>query len=411
MITREAARALDAADPLAGIRARFAQAAEDTVYLDGNSIGAMPLNAPQRLQTLMLQGWRDARRRGWSRFDWLEQPWILGDALAPLIGAGPGSVVFADNTSVNLFKLLAYAWRLRPERPVIVTERHMFPTDLYVAQGLSRFTDGAAQLRLIDHPSELQAALSPEVGVVFLSLVDYRSSFRWNMDHTNRLAHGVGALTLWDLSHAAGAIAVVLDDTAADFAVGCGYKYLCGGPGAPSWLYVNPRHQDAAWPVISGWMGHADVFAFEPDYEPIAGVRRHLTGTPAVLANAALAAAADIWKDVNAEELGRKHRSLSDLLVGLLEQRCSPHGVRISSPERYEERGAHITFDHPGAGRIVQALLERGVVSSFRKPDAIRFGLSPLALSHEDIWVAVDRLSTILVTEFWREPRFAVDGI
>lgn len=411
MITREAACALDAADPLASVRARFAQAAEDTVYLDGNSIGAMPLDAPERMQAFMLQGWRDARRRGWSRFDWLEQPWTLGDALAPLIGASPGSVVFADNTSVNLFKLLAYAWRLRPERPVIVAERHMFPTDLYVAQGLARFTDGAAQLRLIDQPSELQNALSPEVGVVFLSLVDYRSSYRWNMANANALAQTVGAMTLWDLSHAAGAISVALDDTEADFAVGCGYKYLCGGPGAPSWLYVNPKHQNAAWPVITGWMGHADVFAFEPDYEPIVGVRRQLTGTPAVLANAALAAAADIWRAVSPDELGRKHRSLSDLLISLLAQRCSEYGVTISSPLRYEERGAHVTFDHPGAGRIVQALLERGVVSSFRKPDAIRFGLSPLALSHEDVWVAVDRLSTILATEFWREPRFAVDGI
>jgi kynureninase len=407
MITFAHCLDLDARDPLRDVRARFARTAEDTVFLDGNSVGAMPADAPQRVERMLNQGWRDARRRGWSRFDWLEKPWLLGEKLAHLIGAGRHDVVFADNTSVNLFKILAYAWQLNPQRPVIVTERENFPTDVYVAEGLARFTGGRAQVRLIDDPAELAGALGPDVGVVYLSHVDYRSSYRWDMAATTAQTHAAGALAMWDLSHAAGAIPVQLEASGADFAVGCGYKYLCGGPGAPSWLYVAPRHQNAAWPVIAGWMGHADIFAFAPTYEPLAGVRRHLAGSPSILANEAMSAAADIWADVRPEDLGWKHRSLSELLVTLLEERCSEFGVRVVSPARYEQRGGHLTFSHPGAGRVVEALLERGVVSSFRKPDAIRFGLSPLALSHADLWTAVDRLREVLATELWKEPRFA----
>jgi kynureninase len=411
VIDRPYCRSLDAADPLAAIRGRFAQAAEDTVYLDGNSIGAMPADLPSRMQAFLLEGWRDSRRRGWSRFDWLEQPWLLGDALAPLIGAPPQSVLFADNTTVNLFKLLAYAWRLQAHRPVILIESHMFPTDAYVAQGLAHLTDHRAIVRFVESPAALGAALTGDVGVVFLSLVDYRSSVRWDMAQVNQQARAAGALTLWDLSHAAGALGIALAETGADFAVGCGYKYLCGGPGAPAWLYVHPQHQNRAWPAICGWMGHEDVFRFEPEYAPAPGVRRHLTGTTAVMANVALMAAADIWRSVDPASMARKHQSLSELLVALLDERCSEYGLRINSPRNYSARGAHLTFSHPGAGRIVQALLERGVVSSFRKPDAIRFGLSPLALSHEDIWLAVDRLSGVLRSELWREPRFEVESV
>lgn len=407
MITLEHCRALDARDPLRDVRARFAKPAQDTIYLDGNSVGAMPADAPERVQRLLTEGWRDARRRGWSYFDWLEKPWLLGQALSHLIGAGADDVVFSDNTSVNLFKVLAYAWRLQPGRPVIVTERENFPTDVYVAEGLAHLTDGRAQLRLIDRPEDLSAALGPDVGVVYLSHVDYRSSYRWDMRATSAMAHDRGALAMWDLSHAAGAIAVHLERDGADFAVGCGYKYLCGGPGAPAWLYVHPRHQNRDWPAIAGWMGHQDVFAFAPRYEPLAGVRRHLTGSPSIIANEVMSAAADLWKMIRPEDLGAKHRSLSELLVQLLQQRCSPLGVKVTSPGDYEQRGGHLTFSHPGAGSVTEALLAHGVVSSFRKPDSIRFGLSPMALSHEDLWVAVDRLTQVLESGVWKEPRFA----
>ena len=407
MIDLEHCRALDAGDPLRAVRDRFARPTEDTVYLDGNSIGAMPADAPARVERVMLEGWRDARRRGWSRYDWLEKPWRLGEGLAHILGAGQDDVVVSDNTSVNLFKILGYAWQLDRTRPVIVTEAYNFPTDMYVAEGLARFAGGGAAVRRIDEPGALEGALSADVGVLYLSLVDYRSSRRWNMAEVNALARRRGVLTLWDCSHAAGAVPVDLAGTGADFAVGCGYKYLCGGPGAPAWLYVSPRHQDRAWPVVAAWMGHADVFAFAPDYEPGPGVRRHLTGTPGILANEAMSAAVDIWRDVKREDLAWKHRSLSGLTIALLEQEGGKFGVRVTSPLDYDEQGGHVGFSHPGAGSVCEALLEHGVVSSFRKPDVIRFGISPVALSHEDIWVAVSRLRHVLETEVWRAPRFA----
>jgi kynureninase len=367
----------------------------------------MPAEAPARVQRLMAEGWRDARRQGWNRFDWLDQPWLLGDGFAHIVGAGKGDVVFCDSTSVNLFKILGYAWRLDPARPVIVTERHNFPTDAYVAEGLARFADGKAAVRRIDDPAQLDSALRPDVGVLYLSHVDYRSSRRWDMAAVNAKAVAAGALTLWDLSHSAGAVPVDLAGSGADFAVGCGYKYLCGGPGAPAWLYIHPRYQERAWPVIAGWMGHADTFAFAPDYAPKPGVRRQLAGTPGVIANEALAAAVDLWREVKPADLAWKHRSLSELLVALLEQECGGLGVRLTSPRDYAERGGHVAFSHPGAGAVTEALHEHGVVSSFRRPDSIRFGLSPLALSHEDLWIAVGRLREVLESGIWREPKFA----
>jgi kynureninase len=406
MMDLDRCRALDARDPLARLRERFAPGEPDTIYLDGNSIGPMPADAPRRVERLLAQGWRDARRRGWQRFDWLEKPWLLGEGFAHIVGAGPEDVVFCDNTTVNLFKLLAFAWRLRPERPVIVTEAHNFPTDLYVAEGLVRFVGAGAALRRIEETAELEVALRSDVGVLYLSHVDYRSSRRWDMAAVNRKAAAAGALTIWDLSHSAGAVPVELAGTGADFAVGCGYKYLCGGPGAPAWLYVHPRHQDRAWPAIAGWMGHADVFAFAEAYEPVAGVRRQLTGSPSILANEAMAAAVDIWREVKPADLAWKHRSLSETLVALLDEQCGALGVTVTSPRNYDERGGHVTFSHPGAGAVTEALLAHGVVSSFRRPDSIRFGLAPLALSHEDLWHAVARLRAVLQSGVWREERF-----
>lgn len=387
------------------MRSRFARPAEDTIYLDGNSIGAMPADAVERVQRALTDGWRDARRRIWNRFDWLEKPRLLGAGLAHILGAGEDDVVFCDSTSLNLFKILAYAWQLDRERPVIVTEAHNFPTDMYIAQGLERFA--GAELRRIGEPDGLDAVLRSDVGVLYLSHVDYRSSHRWDMAAINRKARAAGVLTLWDCSHSAGAVPVDLGGTDADFAVGCGYKYLCGGPGAPAWLYVHPRHQDRAWPVIAGWMGHADVAAFGPQYEPARGVRRHLTGSPAILANEAMAAAIDLWKEVKREDLAWKHQSLSELLITLLEQECARFGVEVTSPRNYDERGGHVTIRHEGAGSVTEALLASGVVSSFRNPDWIRFGVQPLALSHEDLWIAVARLRSVLERERWRDPEFA----
>ncbi len=408
MMTLEECRAADAADPLGAMPARFAPGEPDAIYLDANSIGAMPRDVPARVAALLQHGWVEQRRRSWGTLDWLDQPRTLGAGLAPIIGADPQDVVVCDTTTVNLFKLLTYARRLAPERRVIVAERHVFPTDLYVAEGLARQSGGTVELRLIDAPDELHAALGDDVAVVYLSHVDYRSSRRWDMAAVNAAAHAHGALCLWDLSHSAGAVAIDLRGTDADFAVGCGYKYLSGGPGAPALLYVHPRHHDAAWPTICGWSGHADAFAFSPDFTPAPGPQRHLAASPAVLANTAFAAAVDIWCDVSPTALDAKHRALSATAIALLDA-CPD--ITVTSPRRYEEQGGHVGFAHPAAARLSQALVAQRVICSYRKPDTIRFGLGPLALRHEDLWHAVARLRQILATAQWQDARFHTAAI
>lgn len=406
MITLEHCRSLDAADPLRPFADRFERPAGDRIFLDANSIGAMPRTVPARLERLCREVWTNERRRAWSSTDWLDRPRAIGAALAPLVGARPEDVTVADNTTVNLFKLLAQAWTIRRSGHVVVSERGNFPTDLYVLQGMARFLGGAPEIRLVDGDDDLAEAIDADVAVVHLSLVDYRSSRRRDMGAVNARAKAAGALTLWDLSHAAGAIPIDLMGTGADFAVSCGYKYLCGGPGAPALIWAHPDHGDAAWPAICGWMGHADTFAFAGDYVPMPGVGRYATGTPPVIANEAFWAMAEIWAEVDPTTLWAKHRALGDLLIALLDQECGGLGIAIAAPVDYDRRGGHVAVTHPHAGPVCEALVEAGVVSSFRKPDALRFGLGPLYLSHVEIWEAVRRLKAILVAESWRAARF-----
>ena len=405
MITERECQALDEADPLRSLRDRFAKSAEDTIYLDANSMGAMPKDVPERLERLCREGWVEARRSGWTKFDWLDLPHDIGAAIAPFIGADPKDVVVADSTSVNLFKILAYAWQRRKSGKVILSERSNFPTDIYIAEGLCRLL-GEPELRLIDERDALFPAITGDVAIVYLSLVDYRNSERWDMAEITRRAHEAGALVVYDLSHAAGAVPVNLRGTNADFAVGCGYKYLSGGPGSPAYIYVRPDHQDDSWPAIAGWIGHADYFAFAENYAPGAGVNRFMTGTPTVVANEVFSAAASILRDVNPDDLFSKHRSLSELTKGLLAQECGAFGIELVSPADYERQGGHIAFRAPGAGAVTEALLADGVVSSFRRPEQIRFGLGPLYLSHHDIWKVISRLKTILEEERWRAPEY-----
>lgn len=402
----------DRPDGLAPLADRFAQGESRTLYFDANSIGPMPADAPQRVARLLDEGWRVARRRGWNTCDWLEQPQKLGAAIAPLVGAEPADVIVCDSTSVNQYRLLRFALDLAADRRVIVLERPVFPTNHYVGEAIARA--GLATVRDIAGPENLEAALAPgDVAVVALSHVDYRSSRRLPMSSINRLAHRHGALTLWDLSHSAGAVAVNLRETdaEADLAIGCGYKYLCGGPGAPAYLYVHPRWQSLAWPAIAGWMGHADQFAFDPDYVPAPGIRRHLAGTPAVIANAAFAAAADVWRWVDPQALDARHRSLTDTLIALLDARCGALGLAIASPRDHAQRGGHVSVCHTLADTNIdalgQALVAAGVIVSTRKPDSLRFGVHPLTTKHTDLWHAVDRLADILRTGVWRDARFA----
>jgi kynureninase len=364
----------------------------------------MPSDAPARMAAL-LQRWRFERRRGWDDGDWLELPRRLGAAVAPLVGAAPQDVLVGDSTSVNLYKLLRHALNIASPRKVIVVEAAVFPTNRYVAEGIAQA--GRADLRVIESPAALPAALAGnEVAVVALSHVDYRSSTRLDMSQLNRLAHGHGATVLWDLSHSAGAVAVDLRGSDADYAVASGYKYLCGGPGAPAMLYVHPRWQSAAWPAICGWMGHQDTFAFNPSYTPAPDIGRQLAGTPAVIANAAWSAAADLWRLVDPKAMDDRHRSLSGLLIALLDQECAGLGLEVSSPREHRNRGGHVAvrMTDPDADleNLGSALAAANVVASTRKPDSLRFGVHPITTSHVELWDAVQRLRDILASGRWR---------
>ena len=395
------------------LRRHLAPGEDGVVYFDANSIGPMPVSAPARVNAVLDQGWRRARRRSWNQSDWLDAPLQLGAALAHVVGAQAGDCVVGDSTSINQYKLLRFALVAASPRRVIVAERRVFPSNSYVAQGIAR--TGSADLRLIDDAADLPAALAPgDVAVVALSHVDYRSSRRLDMAALTAMAHAYGALVLWDLSHAAGAIAVHLRAADADFAVACGYKYLCGGPGAPALMYVHPRWQEAAWPAICGWMGHAHTFDFATDYQPAPGPARQLVGTPAVIANAAFGAAADMWRDADMALLERRHRRLTDTLMQLLEDACGPLGLELASPREHAERGGHVAVRIGGAdvdvGAVGQAMVAAGVVVSTRKPDALRFGVHPISTRDDDLVRGVACLRDILESGVWRESRFAGDS-
>ena len=405
----ETCQALDRRDPLAGYPEKFARSASGSIHFDANSMGAMPVEAPERIRRLLTDGWRDLSRRAWTTEGWVERPRELGNDIAHLIGARPGDVVVCDNTSINLFKIVSYAWRLRGSGDVILTESHNFCTDLHVAQGFVRFLGDLGlrvKLRTAESREQLLAMLDRDVAILYLTQTDYRSSERWDLAAMSERARAVDALTVWDLSHSAGAIDVDLAGAGTDFAIGCGYKYLCGGPGGPAYIYVNPAHRDGAWPTISGWMGHAKWDRFLTEYEPDPGVARHLTGTPPVIANEVFGVAAEIWRGVGREDMARKHESLTETLIAVLERECGALGVEIDSPRDYAMRGGHVAFRHPGAGPLSEALVDHGLLCSFRYPNAIRLGVSPVCHRHEDVWRAVEIVKDVLAREAWRNPKY-----
>jgi kynureninase len=405
-IDRAYCQQLDKQDPLAEFKTRFQSPQKHTIFLDANSMGAMPVTVPDRLASFCSDEWVELRRQGWNHTEWLDRPRQIGDSIAHLMGAGQGNVLVCDNTTVNLYKILTYAWQSRNSGNTILTEDGNFPTDLYVAQGVSHNRPDSPQIKVCKSRDELIDSINTDTAIVYLSHADYRSGECWNMADLNQRAHAVDALTVWDLSHSTGAIPVNLTGDDADFAVGCGYKYLSGGPGGAAYLWVNPRHADSSWPTICGWMGHQDVFAFATEYEPLSGVGRHATGTPTVIANEIFFCAAQIWQKVDEKHLWAKHKALGDLTIKLLEQECSSLGVTINTPSEYEQRGGHIGFSHPGAGPVSEALLAAGVVGSFRRPNSLRFGLGPLYISYEDIWDAVSRLQHILESNEWQHAKY-----
>jgi kynureninase len=410
MIETEAqARAADAADPLRVFRDRFALPG-GVIYLDGNSLGPLPRATPGRLDAALRNAWGEGLIRSWNDADWIGAPARVGGKIARLIGASTHEVVVADSTSVNLFKLLSAATRARPGRRVILTEAGNFPTDLYIAQGLAASVPG---LEVRVRPREAVAdAIDADVAAVMLTHVHYKTAARWDMAAITARAHACGALALWDLSHSAGAVEVDLRACDADLAVGCGYKYLNGGPGAPAFLYVAERLQDALRSPLCGWMGHAAAFDFSDDYRPADGVRRFLCGTPPVLGLTALEVGVDIALGAEMAQVARKSAALWDLFAARVDTRLAGHGLQLISPRDPAARGSHISFAHPEGYRIMQALIARGVIGDFRDPDVLRFGLTPLYLGYEDVWRAVEILGEVMASETWRElPRRAAGRV
>ena len=402
--TRADALALDHADGLAAFHDRFLLPA-DIVYLDGNSLGALPRATPARLAEIIEAEWGRDLIRSWNRHGWIDLPHRVGDKIGRLIGARPGEVVAADSTSVNLFKLIAAALRLRPERRVIVSEGENFPTDLYVAQGLIELLGSTHELRLVT-PETLESALDDDVALVLLTHVNYRSGRMHDMAAITRRVHEAGAVMLWDLAHSAGALPVDLAACSVDLAVGCGYKYLNGGPGAPAFLYVAARLHDAFRSPLTGWLGHAAPFAFDPCYRPAPGIASALVGTPPILSLAALEIGVDLALEADLAAIRAKSLTLARLFVERVGQSCAGLGLTLASPTRETERGSQICYAHPQGYAIMQALIARGVIGDFRAPDILRFGFTPLYTRFVDVWDAVEGLRDVLTSGDWDRPEF-----
>ena len=400
-MTLEKSRALDAADPLGFARQRF-RIPDGIIYLDGNSLGALPAAAENRLRETIECQWGADLIASWNKHGWIDWPTRIAAKLAPILGAKPGELLIADSTSVCLFKLLAAAVLARPDRKTILTQQRNFPTDLYVAQGLADLLE--LQLRSVP-AEEVLDAIGADTAVVTLTHVDYRGASIHAMRGINDAAHAAGALTVWDLCHSAGAIELDLDRTGCDLAVGCGYKYLNGGPGAPAFIYVAERLQGELRSPLQGWMGHADPFAFDDEYRPADGIHSFLTGTPSILALAALDAGLDTFAGIRMPDIEAKARALSQLFVDEIEARCG-NEVQLASPRDPAQRGSHVVFAHPEGYAVMQALIERGVIGDFRAPDLMRFGFTPLYTRFEEVWRAAEILAEILERRGWDEPRF-----
>ena len=422
MITLQDCQQRDTADPLRSLRDLFSIPV-GVIYLDGNSLGVMPKTAAARAAEVVTQEWGQGLIRSWNTAGWFNLPQRLGNRIAPLIGAGQDEVVVTDTTSINLYKVLSAALSIAaqdaPQRRVIVSERSNFPTDLYIAEGLCK--ERGYTLKLVE-PHEIAAALTPEVAILMLTHVNYRTGAMHDMTAVTAAAHAAGALTVWDLAHSAGAVPVNLRGAGADFSIGCGYKYLNGGPGAPAFVWVNPHHADRFWQPLSGWWGHAAPFEFTPDYQPAPGITRYLCGTQPIVSLSLLECGLDGFKASEAmggmAALRAKSLALTDLFIALVEERCPGFGLGLATPREHAQRGSQVclTREHAvggsGAFAIVQALIARGVIGDYRAGDGgvhkdiLRFGLTPLYIGYEDVWNAVEHLRLVLETEEWKQPQF-----
>jgi kynureninase len=426
--TLQDCRALDAQDPLRPLRDLFALP-EGVIYLDGNSLGASPKAAAARAAQVVQQEWAQDLIKSWNTAGWVHLPQRLGNLLAPWIGAGPDEVVFTDTTSINLYKVLTAAARMaradHPSRRKLISERSNFPTDLYIAQSVC--AEYGLDLVLIE-PEELPAVLQDDVAILMLTHVNYRTGALHDMAAITAAAHAQGILAVWDLCHSAGAVPVDLKGADADFAVGCSYKYLNGGPGAPAFVWVHPRHTDRFWQPLSGWFGHKAPFQFTPDYQPAAGIQRYLCGTQPIVSLALLECGLQTFAAT--ESLGgmaalrAKSLALTDLFIRLVEERCAGHGLGVATPREHAQRGSQVSLTRDdgmgvngqgsGAYAIVQALIARGVIGDFRKGDGgtgrhkdiLRFGFTPLYVGYEDVWNAVEHLRQVLESAEWQKAEF-----
>ena len=406
--TRMSCVAADRVDELAPFREEFDLPA-GLIYLDGNSLGPRPRAAEAMALDVVNREWGHDLIASWNSNAWFDLPTVLGDKVGRLIGARSGEVVVSDSTSVNIFKALAASIALQardhPDRRVIVVEKDSFPTDGYIAEGLTKLASRGYRLRVVAGPEALAEALDVDVVSVLLSHVDYRTGAMYDLDGTTRTIHDSGALAVWDLAHSAGAVPVDLNAAGADFAVGCTYKYLNGGPGAPAFIWVPQRHQAHAEQPLSGWWGHVRPFAMEPTYAPAAGIRRYLCGTQPVVSLALVEAGLDIALKADMAAVRRKSLALSDLFIHLVETRLGDHPLVLATPGEHARRGSHVSFTHPQAYQVIQALISRGVVGDYREPSLLRFGLTPLYLGYADVWDTVDAMQDVLDNELWRDVR------
>ncbi|MFZ3323229.1 MAG: kynureninase [Usitatibacter sp.] len=397
MTRRQDLEALDRADPLRKFRAQF-DLPPDLIYLDGNSLGALPRRTRERIANVVEREWGEGLIRSWNEANWIGMPQRTGDKIARLIGAAKGEVIAADSTSVNLFKALSVAARANSGRHVIVSEKANFPTDLHVTQGLIAQLGGNLELLLVDaNEDAIERCLAQrgkDIAVVLLTHVHYTTSRMYDMRRVTAAAHKAGAMMIWDLSHTVGVVPVDLDGCDVDFAVGCGYKHLNAGPGAPAFIYVARRLQDRFEQPITGWMGDAKPFEFRGDYEPAAGITRYLSGTPAVIGMAALEASVEVILEAPMAEIRRKSIALCDTFIQLMDEHCAGLGFDLISPREGTWRGSHLSYRHEASQRIMQALIQDGVIGDCRPPDLVRFGFAPLYTRYVDVWDAVVKIQS-----------------
>ncbi len=376
-------------------------------YLDGNSLGPLPRAACDHVSNMMRAEWGEMLITGWNKAHWMSLVRDIGDRIGGLIGAEPGHVVMGDTLSIKVYQALAAALDLNPGRKVILSDRGNFPTDLYMAEGLIKSLDNGHELRLVNH-DEISENIGDSVAVLMLTEVDYKTGQRHDMQALSDKARANGVITIWDLAHSAGALPVDVSRAKADFAVGCSYKYLNGGPGAPAFIYVAPKHADIVRPALSGWLGHEAPFAFDLDYRPGAGIERMRVGTPPVIALKALEAALTLWEDVDMAALRAQSIALGDLFISEVERRCP--ALTLASPRQGEMRGSQVSFRFAHGYPAMQALIARGVIGDFRAPDIMRFGITPLYIDRQDILRAVAVLEDVITNRLWDDPAYQIRG-